>query len=65
MAFVGKSSCHDCRVLEISRDGAKLSADIVAPIGARLYLSATPSGPNRKECEVVWQKNRILGVRFV
>ncbi len=65
MTFVGKTKGHDCQVLEISSDGAKLLADIVAPTGARIHLSADRNVPDHRECEVVWQKNRIFGVRFV
>ena len=65
MTLAGKSRGHDCRVLEISRDGAKLLADVVAPTGTIIHLSADENDPDRKECEVIWQKNRMLGVKFV
>jgi hypothetical protein len=65
MTFVGKSDSFDCRVLEVSQDGAKLLADIVAPVGTRLHLSPTPNVANGKKCEVVWKKGRTLGVKFV
>lgn len=62
--FVGKVRDHECRVLDLSRDGAKLLADIIAPIGSKLYLSSSPHAHDGKECEVTWRKNRMVGVRF-
>ena len=38
----------DCRVLDISADGAKVLADLDAPIGAIIHLSAVPHAIARK-----------------
>jgi hypothetical protein len=51
-------------MLDVSADGAKLVADIEAPIGSTFQLSVVPKGIVRRECEVVWRKGRALGVRF-
>jgi PilZ domain len=56
---------HECRVLDVSANGAKLLADIVAPIGSKLRLSIVPNAIVRRECEVVWRKGRMVGVKFV
>ena len=62
---MGKVRGHDCSVLDVSNDGAKLLADILAPIGTRLYLSAASNALDRKECEITWRKNRMFGVKFI
>ena len=56
---------HECRVLDVSANGAKLLADIDAPIGSKLCLSIVPNAIVRRECEVVWRKGRMVGVKFV
>jgi PilZ domain len=56
---------HECRVLDVSANSAKLLADIDAPIGSKLRLSIVPNAIVRRECEVVWRKGRMVGVKFV
>ena len=65
ISFAGKVGRHGCRVLDLSREGAKLLADVVTPIGSRLFLSSEPQALDRRECEVIWQNSRMIGVRFV
>jgi hypothetical protein len=55
---------HECWVLDVSANGAKLIADIDAPIGSKLCLSIVPHSIVRRECEVVWRKGRMIGVKF-
>jgi hypothetical protein len=55
---------YECQVLDISADGAKLLADIVAPIGTTFRLSNVPQAVVRWSCEVVWRKGRTIGVKF-
>jgi hypothetical protein len=65
ITFAGEARCIDCNVVDISADGAKLLSNIVAPAGTRFYLSNDPTSLERKECLVIWQRNRTLGVKFV
>jgi len=55
---------HECQVLDVSADGAKLLADIDAPIGSTFRLSAVPEALVRRKCEVLWRKGRMIGVKF-
>jgi hypothetical protein len=55
---------HECQVLDVSADGAKLVADIEAPIGSRFRLSIVPQAIVCKKCEVVWRKGPVIGVKF-
>jgi hypothetical protein len=64
ITFENNLPSHECQILDISADGAKLVADINAPIGASFRLSAVPQGVVRRRCEVVWRKGRTIGVRF-
>jgi PilZ domain len=55
---------HECRVLDVTANGAKLLADIDAPIGSKLRLSIVPHAIVRREGKVVWRKGRMIGVKF-
>jgi hypothetical protein len=55
----------ECQVLDISTGGAKLVAEIDAPIGTTFRLSAAPQAVVRRRCEIVWRKGRTIGVKFV
>jgi PilZ domain len=65
ISFDRSIKSFECEVMDISADGAKLTADIFAPIGSRFRLSAVPQAIVRRSCEVVWRKGRMIGVRFV
>jgi hypothetical protein len=60
----GDIRSHECEVLDVSADGAKLIADIEAPIGSKFWLSVVPEAVVRRECEVVWRRGRTIGARF-
>jgi hypothetical protein len=64
ISFDRSIKSFECQVLDISADGAKLVADIAAPIGAMFRLSVVPQGVVRRRCEVVWRKGRTIGVKF-
>ena len=55
---------HECRVLDVTANGAKLLADIDAPTGNKLSLSSVPHAVVRRQCEVIWRKGRMIGVKF-
>jgi hypothetical protein len=48
ITFENNLQSHECQILDISADGAKLVADINAPIGASFRLSAVPQGVVRR-----------------
>jgi hypothetical protein len=54
---------HECQVLDVSLNGAKLVADIGVAIGSRFRLSAVPDALARQRCEVVWRRGKMFGVR--
>jgi hypothetical protein len=56
---------HECQVLDVSLNGAKLVAEIGVAIGNKLRLSTVPHAIVRQHCEVVWRRGKTLGVKFV
>ena len=56
---------HECRVLDVSLNGAKLVAEINVAIGSTFKLSTVPHALVRQRCEVVWCRGKTFGVKFV
>jgi len=59
----GNATVHDCRVLDVSQNGAKVVTDMAAEIGTRIGLALVPHRP--RLCEIVWRRGRTLGIKFV
>jgi hypothetical protein len=60
----GDIRSHECEVMDVSADGAKLIADIEARVGSKFRLSVVPEAVVRREYEVVWRRGHTIGVRF-
>jgi hypothetical protein len=56
---------HECQVLDVSLNGAKLVAEIDVAIGGTFKLSTVPHALVRRRCEVVWRRGKMFGVTFV
>jgi hypothetical protein len=56
---------HECQVLDVSLNGAKLVAEIGVEIGNRFRLSTAPHALVRKRCEVAWRRGKMFGVKFI
>ena len=56
---------HECQVLDVSLNGAKLVAEIGVEIGNRFRLSTIPHALVRQRCEVVWCRGKMFGVKFI
>jgi hypothetical protein len=56
---------HECQVLDVSLNGAKLIAEIGVKIGNRFRLSTVPHAVVRQRCEVVWCRGKMFGVKFI
>jgi len=59
----GEATVHDCRVLDVSQNGAKVVTNMVAEVGTRFGLALVPH--HSRLCEIVWRRGRTLGVKFV
>jgi PilZ domain len=58
--------CADrlCTVIDVSGHGAKIVVQGDEAIGARFELAFADNGP-RRFCELMWQRGKTAGVRFV
>ena len=56
---------HECQVLDVSLNGAKLVAEIGVTIGSRFRFSTVPHALVRQRCEVVWTRGKMFGVKFI
>jgi hypothetical protein len=56
---------HECQVLDVSLNGAKLIAEFDVAIGSTFKLSTIPDALVRQRCEVVWCRGKTFGVKFV
>jgi hypothetical protein len=61
---VNEDAPRQCRVLDISETGARLAAD-PQPLPDRFVLLLSANGAVRRICDLVWQNNGEVGVRFV
>jgi hypothetical protein len=53
----------ECAIMDISKRGAKIVPDGTCVIPARFELAFAHG--ERKPCEVVWRRGRMLGVKFI
>jgi hypothetical protein len=54
-----------CLTIDVSATGAKLVLPEVCEVPDKFVLILTQDGTVRRECEVMWRRERSLGVRFV
>jgi len=59
----GKATVHECRVFDVSENGAKIVIDVAAEIGTCFGLALVPHHP--RQCEIVWRRGKTLGIKFV
>jgi hypothetical protein len=60
---VQNGATSECKVMDISRDGAKVVAATFATLPNRFHLTFSKGGET-KNCEVIWRRAKVLGVRF-
>jgi hypothetical protein len=53
----------ECRVQDVSRQGAKIVVEMLSSVPNQFELAFSLSD-NRRRCEVVWRRNKVLGVKF-
>lgn len=54
-----------CAVMDISQRGAKIVPDGSCALPTRFELAFVQDGQQRKVCEVIWRRGRMIGVKFV
>jgi hypothetical protein len=56
-------AARECQVMDISKNGAKIVAEIPSVVPDRFQLAFSQGGQMRS-CEVIWRHGRVLGVKF-
>jgi PilZ domain-containing protein len=57
----GRVHC-ECKVMDISKNGAKIIAEEMFPDRFQLAFF---QGDQNRVCEVVWRRAKVLGVKFI
>jgi hypothetical protein len=53
----------ECAIMDISKRGARIVPDGTGVIPAQFELAFAHG--ERKPCEVIWRRGRMLGVKFI
>jgi hypothetical protein len=56
---------NECRVMDISANGAKLISAIPSQVSDRFELAFTKGDDKHRLCEVVWRRGKLIGVQFL
>ena len=61
----GSFAARQCTVLDLSDSGAKITAVDPSPVRTRLRLALSRDVRTGRPCEVVWQRGKTFGVKFI
>jgi len=61
----GGFAVRPCVVQDMSSTGAKITIDDSNVLPAKLRLGLTRDVRTGRNCEVVWRRGKVLGVKFV
>ena len=59
------SPIADCILRDISIGGARLRVEAIAEVPRQFSLQVPRGGKVQRHCELVWQSNSEMGVRFL
>ena len=65
LVFEGSFAARACTVLDMSDSGARILANDSGAVPAKISLSFSRDVTRGRPCEVVWQRGRTIGVKFV
>ena len=65
LIFNGSFATRPCTVIDLSDAGAKITANESSAVGSRLRLAFSRDVRTGRPCEVVWQRGKTFGVKFV
>jgi hypothetical protein len=65
LVLEGSFAARPCTVLDLSDSGAKIEAGDIGAAPARLRLALSRDVRTGRPCEVVWQRGKTFGVKFV
>jgi PilZ domain len=61
----GGFAARQCVVQDMSSSGAKITIDDSNVLPARLRLAFARDARTGRNCEVVWRRGKVLGIKFV
>lgn len=65
LVLEGSFAARPCTVLDLSDSGAKIEIREPPPVHTRLSLALSRDVRSGRPCEVIWQRGRSIGVRFI
>lgn len=65
IAQPGTFGIRECRILNQSAGGARLSTKSAEPLPRFFHLTSSPARREGRKCELRWRKGTDVGVRFV
>jgi hypothetical protein len=61
----GGFAARPCVVQDMSASGAKITVDDSSTLSGRVRLAFARDARTGRNCEVVWRRGKVLGVKFV
>src|SRR5262249_25485453 len=61
----GNFAARPCTVLDLSDAGAKIRSNESTPVHSKLRLAFSRDVRTGRACEVVWQRGKTFGVKFI
>ena len=61
----GSFANKECELVDVSESGAKLLLDPTTAVPLSFWLIRVPKSPAKLLCDVIWQRGRTLGVKFI
>jgi hypothetical protein len=61
----GSFANKECKLIDVSREGAKMVLDWDTDLPTRFLLNRVPNGAAKTICDVVWRRGQIFGIKFV
>jgi hypothetical protein len=65
IALEGKDAKYECTLMDVSLTGAKIFIDVGTRVPKTFSLTFVPHSRAKRNCEIVWRRGRLLGLKFV
>jgi hypothetical protein len=65
LVFEGSFAARPCTVLDMSDSGARIEISDRSAVPSKLRLAFSRDVRRGRACEVVWQRGKTVGVKFV
>ena len=65
LIYEGSFAARQCTVLDLSDSGAKIQSSEPSPVRTKLRLAFSRDVRTGRACEVVWQRGKTFGVKFI